>query len=490
MARKSKQNQELLRSAYSTAVQDLGLDINASVNDQVHIIIEAADALQTDICTEADSIKIEAYATVKSQWPEFGIPKSVWLELVHMRRLQRHTTLTDDYIAKIMQSFEGAKNVTAFRSTLLTALQNDAIDTVQVPTCETEKQLQFEGTETLPAEFIELLNDCADKRNYIDAKLWPKLRMYGDAFCYLTKEPYTTFKHLLDLYHYRNGGWPKATTPPRIWSTIFRFIREYDMLQQYGFDMAKNWCKRMGLDTVRTLPSPTMYIFNDLGERFGKYFMAKLKDDTERNYPQYQFKPWHHIIAAEGKFFAYVWDTRVIDFVGDTVDLRLDDLRTDYQDNCTFLHADDTSIHSLAMQCIPDVMQDDEAQAETEVKTETDKQDDMSEPIVDMKQETVAERKATILASFSPEAQQLIKDNDIFEQYEELHAHPERGFDENYNVRWKPGDRCHSDILGEGYVVGADMDTGELIVYFYRHDKELRCWMWHLTKTIIETEEH
>ena len=483
MARKQKkQNEEVLLQAYNAVCRKYSLDSSAPVNEQVHIIIEKADRLQTKICQKADSIKIDAYQHIKEDYPELGIPKSVWLELVNLRRLQRHTTLSDDFIAKVALSFEGAKNVTALRTTLLDAIKTNTIDKVEVPTCETEKELQYEATEQLSQDFIDTLDNCADTRHHIDSKLWPELRLLGDAFCHLTKEPYGTFKHLLDLWHYRHGGWPKATTPPRIWSTIFRFMHEYDMLEQYGFDMASSWCKRMGLETKRTLASPTMFNFTAEAAAFGKYFMAKLKQDHESNYPQYKFEPYLHIIANGGKFFAYIWDTREIIFTGDSADLKIDDLTTDYADSCQPLWSDSIEITKLAEELIPDACKpiqpetyDDNDEFEREeVPVEMPEPQDFNE--------AVEQRKSELAAQFtSPEAKAAIG-TDAMERYKVEHAHPEDRYDDDYNVQWHNGDRCYSEILGEGYVTGANEETGEIIIHFYRYDLDLPMWMWHLTK--------
>ena len=470
MARTSKkQNAELLQQAYYAVISNYGLDNTLSTNDQVHCIIEWADELQTEICAKADYIKIEAYNVVKESWPELGIPKTVWQELVHLRRLQRHTTLSDDFIAKVALTFEGAKNVTALRSTLLEAIKNNALDSVQVPTCETEKTLQFDSTADLSEEFVELLNECADVRHEIDSQLWTKMRILGDAFCHLTKEPYGTFKHLLDLWHYRHGGWPKETTPPRIWSTIARFINEYDMLERYGFDMASSWCARLGLQTTRTMQSPTAFTFTKQGAKFGQYFMAKLKSDTEANYPQYPFKPWHHLICNGDYGFAYVWDTRNIEFTFDPKALNLSDLTTDYKDSCEPLEAEDAAIMELAKQCIPVAVEP--IIAEQIVKHKHDGRE-----VIDFA-DAVAKRKAELASNFS-----IVDTDDALQKYDKQHADAETGFSEDYAVQWKNGDLCFNEFLGHGRVTGANEETGELLVHYTAIDKVMPAWMWHLTK--------
>lgn len=491
MARTSKkQNEELLQQAYNFAAAKLNFTDDMSVNERAKALVMAADDVQSDICRLADSIAIDAYAEVKEHYPELGIPKNVWLELVHIRRLQRHTQLSDDYIAKIAATFEGAKNVTALRSAMLKAIQENNLDNAAIPTCETEKQLSFEANEKLSEEFIVLLNTCADTRHEIDSQLWPRLRAFGDAFCYLTKEPYKVFKQLLDFWHYRNGGWPKATTPPRIWNVIFHFINSLDTLDRYGFTMGQDWCRRMGLKVERTLPSPTMHMFGDaMAENFSKYFMFKVKEEAIPNYPKYAFKPWLHCIANDNKFFAYVWDTREIMFMGDIDDIDINDVTTDYSDNCYPLQTNECEVtvklvaDELIPLCFVDAIEVQGSPNSEPGKrsTQTYNLPDKIEP-KDFAAE-VAKRKAEFKKNFpdTPELREIFA-TDVLEQYEYLITHPEIGFDtRDVNAKWHDGDKIYNDVLGAGEIVGADLEAGQLICLFYHYNMEFRMWPWHLS---------
>lgn len=484
MARSKKENKEMLQQAYFTVIKTYDIDVHAPINEQVHAMIEHADALQDDICKKADFIKIDAYQIVKEQYEELGIPKSVWLELVHVRRLQRHTTLTDDFIAKIAASFDGAKNVTALRMSMIDAIEHNNISNVSIPTVSSAKTFTYDDGKPLPSDFIELLDECADVRHEIDSRLWTQMRLLGEAFCHLTGEPYKVFKNLLDLWHYRNGGWPKETTPPRIWSAIARFINAYDMLDKYGFDMAKNWCKRFGLETKRTLPSPTLYKFDKAGENFGKYTMYKLKPDTEHNYPGFEFKPYHHlIISPNGLGFAYVWDTREIEFMFDSNILNVIDVTTDYVDSCQPLVCNEhPELEHDAKVQIPYAMEVIETDFTDGGKTEVI----IGEP-TDTTVQTPEERKADIQSSIldstdNSELANAAMQSDKLERYEWLRQHPEHNFDENYSVQWNNGDTCEHQSLGRGYVVGANEETGELICHFITINQDLPVWAWHMTK--------
>jgi hypothetical protein len=486
-----KQNEELIQQAYQKVASELGLNDKQTINEKVHAIILEANDLQTDICLKADSIKITAYEQVNSTWPELGISNPIWLELVNLRRLQRHTELSDEFIAKVAATFDGAKNATALRMSMLDAIKTNTLDHLQVPTCDSEKDLEFTPSTELAPEFIELLNECAATRHEMDSKLWVRMRLLGDAFTYVTKEPYKVFKHLLDLYHYRNGGWPKASTPPRVWSAIFRFVQTYDLLQQYGFDMAKHWCKRMGIETVRTLPSPTMHTFTEAAEVFGQYFMAKLKDDMAAKYPMYEFRPWLHLIVSGNVGFAYVWDSREIKFTFDPHVIDMQDFNVDYTDPCKPLWTDDAAINKLALEHIPNVMRQNWHIRDVDEASEPQPAKPKQEPRTPVDfgtkfDEVKSKIKQRLLDKVPSEAGKAFIEevigSDFLERYNWLKEHPEYNYDENYAAQWKRGDECDHIALGRGYIDGADESTGELLVHFYQHDKVYPVWMWHLAK--------
>lgn len=480
---KKKQNNELLQEAYSAVCRMLNLRPHMSVNEQVHKMIYAADDIQVKICEAADHIKVNAYDKVKEWWPELGIPKPTWLELVHIRRLQRHTTLSDDFIDKIARSFDAAKNITALRMTIIDAIKTNNLEHANIATIDSEKKLEFESTETLPEDFITLLNECADLRDKIDTEMWPSMRLIGDAFCYLTKEKYQVFKRLLDLWHYRNGGWPSEKTPPLVWKPIAGFLATYDLLERYDFDLCKTWCKRFGLSTERTLQSPTVNVFSKTGAIWGKYFMAKLKDDLAGKYPQYPFKPWHHIIANNGIGFAYVWDTRNVDFVINMSDLDITDLTTPWGDNLQPLKATDADILAKLNELMPDIVY-----KKPEPKEEHPVGWNM--PTAENIDKLRAEILEAVLKDCPDKAQAMqIIESDKIDKYYMQYKHPEIGMEHGTDYFWTDGDRAYNEHLGYGTIVGADEETGNLIFRSDTYFKDFPMWIWHLIKCDKETDE-
>jgi hypothetical protein len=337
-----KQNIELQRLQYEGVALELGL-AGLTTNEQVRAIILAADDVQSEICKQADTIKIDNYQVIKDAYPDLPITQGMFIELVNLRTMQLYADLSDKVKDKIMASYVGQKTFAATRQAIIDSMTTKG--SIQIPDIEEEPSIEFETTDA-DEDFIEMLNECAGIRQTIDTVLWPKLHGYGDAFCYLTGEDPRTFKTLLDMWHYRNGGWPKPTTPPRFWSIINGFVRTYDTLSKYGFEMGDAWCKRFGLKVERTLQSPTLDMFGDeMAEKFGRHLMFKIKDECLDKYPNVQ--PYHHAIDINGTTLFYIWDTRVIEVTMPTSEISLADVHTNYKDNCMYLLTEDADIAAL-----------------------------------------------------------------------------------------------------------------------------------------------
>jgi hypothetical protein len=346
-------NREALEHAYHAIDELHGISALASVNEKVQAIIIQANSIMSSICECADEIKITNFNEVTENYPDLGMPVNLWLELVHLRNLQLHTSLPDEVISKISMQILGGNNITALRESLITSLAKS--NELTAPSTSDEKHIQYEADQILDEEFRQLLDDSAKLRHKLDSELWPKLRTYGDAFSYVTGKPWGSFKLLLDIWHYRQGGWPNDKTPPRFWSIVKRFKDAYSELDQYGFDMAKNWCSRFGLDIQTKQVSPTLMNFSDAGEAFGKYFMFKVRDEHMKAYESYGVQPWTHCLASQGRVFIYNWDSREIVAIAMVGDFNLDHIHTAYLDLCIPLTSKVTEYAELAKLYITDI---------------------------------------------------------------------------------------------------------------------------------------
>lgn len=342
----AKINKELAKVAYDTLDLELGLSSMDTIAEKVQALVISGDKVMGDICEHADIIKIHMFETISEQFPELGIPNGVWLELVNLRRLKMFGNLPESVMDKIANSYLGAKNVTAFRESAISSIASDA--TMTVPTVDVPKKLDYSADTELNEEFKEILDNCATIRHKLDNELWPKLRTYGDAFTYVTEEPWAGYKFLLDMYHYRNGGWPSDKTPPRVWSIINRFAGAYRSMSKYGFGMMENWCQRFGLDIKLSMVSPTIFNFGEEAAKFGKYTMLKIKDVATDKYTKYGIQPWHHLIIHNGLVFGYIWDSREIEVVQPSNILDISDCHTDYVDSCAPLRTNNPTIIEYA----------------------------------------------------------------------------------------------------------------------------------------------
>lgn len=329
MARKKK-NDELLLQSY-TAVDDEHKISDMSIIDQVNKLVDMADEVLTKICQSADTIRIHTYDEIVSSYPELPIPRNVWLELVNIRKLKLFTEIPEKVLNRMAQSYDGAKNVTALRESLLGNLVNDR--PLKVSSLESEKALEYEQDYELDEKFISMLNNCASIRHIMDTVLWPKLKQYGDAFCYITKEPYNTFKFLLDIKHYK-GGWPSETTPSKLFKAVAGFRYVFETLTRYENPDIINLLSRFGLSITMGNPHPSRFCQTENGKLFSKYPMFKMKDEAIQDYNCIGVMPWYHMVLSNHKLFCYVWDTRRIENVIPESSIDANDLTTDFIDSC------------------------------------------------------------------------------------------------------------------------------------------------------------
>lgn len=330
MAKRKQENIESLQASYKIANDELHID-KLTMIDQVHELVNAADKVLTKICEGADTIKIHTYNEIKERYANLGIPKNVWLELVNLRRLKLFTSIPDKVLERIDQSYAGMRNVAALRESLVGDLIDDK--PLRVSSVESAKALQYERDFELDSEFMDLLNNCATIRNHLDTVLWPKLKIYGEAFCYLTKEPYQNFKFLLDMKHYQ-GGWPSEKTPPRIWKAIAGFRYVFETMERWGYSDHRDWAKRFGLSVKLGQQHPSRFTFTDLAKEFSKFKQFTIRQESLANYSNLGVQPWHHAIDDGTDVFFYIWDTRLVQIMVPSMYIAETDRNYDIIDNC------------------------------------------------------------------------------------------------------------------------------------------------------------
>lgn len=338
MARKKKAeiNEEINRQAFYAVDIELGLSKMDTMKEQVRAIILAADKVQDAICMNADAIKVDAYRIIKGGYQEIGMSPKCWLDTVSMRRLQFNQNLSQEFIEKVKKLRDGAVSDIALRDSILDGMSRGTeAKNIELPTVESPKDIQYDKALAVDDNFIKLLDASAHCREYIDNVLYPKLNQYSQAFEYLTKETHKEFKTILDMWHYRNGGWPSENTPPRIWRVAAGFRFMHDLLDRYGFDMLNDWIARFGIEAKFNNVSPTAFKWGDLyAKAFGKHTMFKIREVVVDKYKAYGCEPYYHYIVLGDKAYGYVWDTRVVKIAVPANVFDLIDITTDYNDDC------------------------------------------------------------------------------------------------------------------------------------------------------------
>lgn len=196
-------------------------------------MIEICDDLQGQICNESDEIKISGLAransilnkNVQSEEETVEMTKGNWNEMVALGARSK-TAKTQKLIEKI-DSGIAAKNATNdMIGSLRTNIENGNDADISLP-----EKLEFGVQKTVQNdELSEVYKECVEKREYINKTLYKEYYRVSRAFQFLHEGQLNAddFKMLVDDVHYKDGGYPSETTPPRTWSKInssYKLIR-------------------------------------------------------------------------------------------------------------------------------------------------------------------------------------------------------------------------------------------------------------------------
>lgn len=261
MARGKKNNEEAMQARLQNSVEiaeQLGLH-NASydVKTKAHIILEAADKVQSSICALADSIKIDGFNEAKDILGEqIMLTKPFFLELVEIRRKAlfddsvEWSASKDKEVVKIEDGTKWAATMDATRKkvyeeaarnngNITRMLSNDA----EIDVNETDLPMI-----DLPDEFVELLDSCAKTRQKINTELWPQMAKYHDCFTVECEAEDWEFHDIMRWWHYRKGGYPTEGSKPYLWAILDKFQYAFRQCNKYGLDFCEGYLERFGLD--------------------------------------------------------------------------------------------------------------------------------------------------------------------------------------------------------------------------------------------------
>lgn len=240
-------------------VEDLLVELEiVNITDSIekaHALMEAADAVLTQICSGSDSIKIDAWEEIKECLEEnVTITKPFFFELVNIRRKKLFGELNvDDSLMQKMETELGlANSKIATRRHMYNdlAVSDDNFKRLlskDSTIIVTESDAEYVN---LDKRIITIIDECATTRQNLNAVLWPKLKLICLAYQHACNGDPTDFWDMLQFYHYRSGGYPNENTPPKLWSVIDKYRRAVDLNAMFGYDLLEKWNKRFGLEII------------------------------------------------------------------------------------------------------------------------------------------------------------------------------------------------------------------------------------------------
>lgn len=106
-----------------------------------------------------------------------------------------------------------------------------------------------------PELFNEKLEEATEIRIYIQDELRSKYNEYKLLFKSFTGDEGKVLKHIVDMYHYRDGGYPNPNSPPKHQELIRLFAQMVKYFDLIGFsEIYQEELKKHGI-TVKVNPS-------------------------------------------------------------------------------------------------------------------------------------------------------------------------------------------------------------------------------------------
>lgn len=252
MTEEQKQEKKLqkLYIYYAKADSELNLSGN-DINEQVKKLVNACLDIQAEICKSSDSIKIDDLDKIKDIT---NIDKKTYMDFVKICILKNNDKLKDKVIAKFENDFQNRLVITNLRHSFLESYMSGG--DLKITDEDNYKYEAFSDYRS--DEFEQIMEDSAKKHEYINKVLYGQYKTYAKAAEYLTKLEltYGKFKQLVDWEYYKDGGYPKPTSPGKLWSIFNRFNDTIRLLDKYGFSQQESLKKEFGMSIELTNPCP------------------------------------------------------------------------------------------------------------------------------------------------------------------------------------------------------------------------------------------
>ena len=224
------------------------------IHEQVHILVDKCNVLQTEICQCADSIKIDDLTKVQDIT---DIDKKTYLDFVNICALKNKEKLKEKAIAKFESDFENRLFISNLRHSFLESYMSG----YDLKITDEGNQEYKPFVDYKSEEFEQIMEDSAKTRMYINDVLYKQYKKYAAAAEYITKLElnYGDFKNLVDWEHYKEGGYPTPTTPAKLWSIFNKYAHAMNLMSKYEFIQQNDLNKEFGLDVKLMNPQPVKH---------------------------------------------------------------------------------------------------------------------------------------------------------------------------------------------------------------------------------------
>lgn len=260
--------------AYEKVNVLLKLNEKNTVAEKIRTLVFAADEVLTQICENADKIKIDMFDEASSI---IEIDKPRWKEFAKLAYKVAQGEIKESLIEKTHEKLHETLYVTQLKKSFFDTYVRDGATAKFVKKDEVSYTALDNENVFDSNEFEELLTDAVNVRHYINTVLWPTFKNFGQAAFYLTKGEldYKKFKDLVDWEHYKNGGYPSEKSKPKLWSIFDKFDYSYRLMHTYGFNQIDALKRQFGFEIELKQPSATRNSFSESGRILSKYEIVR-----------------------------------------------------------------------------------------------------------------------------------------------------------------------------------------------------------------------
>lgn len=249
---KREKRRKKVKKTYDALAEELSL--TGDVISDVHTLIEKGQEVQCEICKMLDSIRITDYEEANKLSP---IDQGTYMAFVTVAAQKMNGKLTEKAFERFENDFNNRLFITNARHTFLNTYMSD--EDLKIAD---DADTAFEPFEEHKSdEFQKILENSAMTRTYINTTLYGRLKALGEAAEYITygELDYKKFKMINDFEYHINGGYPKPSTPAKLWSIYNKFNDAHRLMTKYEFTQQDNLCDEFGLDVTLNEPKPVTH---------------------------------------------------------------------------------------------------------------------------------------------------------------------------------------------------------------------------------------